>query len=197
MTCDFQQCGILTSVDSVRPVQSPFGLRSSKWCSVRSLTVKEYLSDKQRLWSDCAYAQADLRLCWSHMPHCWKSHALTQMCIWPLSCWTLLPQCVSNEPLRRWQKWTLIMSSALVVYSAHIWCHFDYFKWRGKQCGPELGCYYMNTLIGSTLSDQRLQEHLDRSNRGRPHLMWLSWCLGVCKQNKKFQSYLQLTLFKV
>ena len=21
------------------------------------------------------YAQADLRLCWSHIPHCWKSHA--------------------------------------------------------------------------------------------------------------------------
>ena len=20
------------------------------------------------------YAQADLRLCWSHIPHCWKSH---------------------------------------------------------------------------------------------------------------------------
>ena len=22
------------------------------------------------------YAQADLRLCWSHIPYCWKSHAL-------------------------------------------------------------------------------------------------------------------------
>ena len=22
--------------------------------------------------------QADLRLCWSHIPHCWKSHALAQ-----------------------------------------------------------------------------------------------------------------------
>ena len=22
------------------------------------------------------YAQADLRLCWLHIPHCWKSHAL-------------------------------------------------------------------------------------------------------------------------
>ena len=31
------------------------------------------------LLSDCAYAQADLRLCWSHIPHCWKSHALAQM----------------------------------------------------------------------------------------------------------------------
>ena len=26
------------------------------------------------LRSDCAYAQAGLSLCWSHMPHYWKSH---------------------------------------------------------------------------------------------------------------------------
>ena len=34
MTCDFQQCGILTSVDSDEPVQPPFQLRNSKCCSV-------------------------------------------------------------------------------------------------------------------------------------------------------------------
>ena len=28
--CDFQQCGILTSVDSDEPVQPPFKLRNSK-----------------------------------------------------------------------------------------------------------------------------------------------------------------------
>ena len=39
-TC--QQCGILTSVDSDEPVQPPFKLRNSKWCSVSSLTVIEY-----------------------------------------------------------------------------------------------------------------------------------------------------------
>ena len=55
-------------------MQPPFKLRNSKWCSVSSLTVIEYLSDQQRFWSVCAYAQADLRLCWSHIPHCWKSH---------------------------------------------------------------------------------------------------------------------------
>ena len=32
----FQQCGILTSVDSEEPVQPPFSLRNSKWCSVSS-----------------------------------------------------------------------------------------------------------------------------------------------------------------
>ena len=65
--CDFQQCGILTSVDSDEPVQPPVKLRNSKWCSLSSLTIIEYSSDWQWLWSNCAYAQADLRLCWSHI----------------------------------------------------------------------------------------------------------------------------------
>ena len=63
MTCDFQQCGILTSVDSDEPLQPPSKLRNSKWC----LAVVEYLSDKQSLWPYCVYAQADLRLYWSHI----------------------------------------------------------------------------------------------------------------------------------
>ena len=78
MTCDFQQCGILTIVGSDEPLQPPFKLRNSKWCSF-SLTIIKYSSDQQRLCSDCSYAQADLRLCWSHIPHCWKSHALAQI----------------------------------------------------------------------------------------------------------------------
>ena len=39
--CDFQQCGILTCVDSDDHVQSPFKLRNFKWCSVSSLTLIE------------------------------------------------------------------------------------------------------------------------------------------------------------
>ena len=81
VTCDFQQCGILTCADSDEPVQPPFKLRSSKWCSVSSLTLIEYSSDKQRLWSDCAYAQADLSLCSSHIPYCWNSHVAAQFVI--------------------------------------------------------------------------------------------------------------------
>ena len=76
---DFQQFDILTSVDSDEPLQPPFKLRNSKWCSVSSFSIIEYSSDQQRLWSDCAYAQAGLRLCWSHIQHCWKSHALAQL----------------------------------------------------------------------------------------------------------------------
>ena len=56
-TRDFQQCGILTSVDSDVPVQPPVKHRNSKWCSVSSLTVIEYSSDTQMLWSVCTYAQ--------------------------------------------------------------------------------------------------------------------------------------------
>ena len=68
MTRNFQQCGILTSVDSDEPVQPHFKLRNSKRCSISSLTLTEYSSDWQRLWSDCAYA-----------PHCWKSHVTAHM----------------------------------------------------------------------------------------------------------------------
>ena len=78
-TCDYQQCGILTSVDSDEPVQSPFKLRNNKCCSVSSLTIIEYPNDKQKLWSDCAYAQLDLSLWWSHIPHCWESHVAAHM----------------------------------------------------------------------------------------------------------------------
>ena len=46
-TCDFQQSGILTSVDSDKSMQLPFKLRNSKWCSVSCLTLIEYPSDKQ------------------------------------------------------------------------------------------------------------------------------------------------------
>ena len=44
-TCVFQQCGILTSVDSDEPVQPPVKLRNPKWCSVSSLTNIEYSSN--------------------------------------------------------------------------------------------------------------------------------------------------------
>ena len=45
VTCDYQQCGILTCADSDKPVQPPLKLRNSKWCSVNSLTIIEYSSD--------------------------------------------------------------------------------------------------------------------------------------------------------
>ena len=44
-TCDFQQCGILTSVDPDKPLQPPFNLRNAKWCSVISWRLIEYPRD--------------------------------------------------------------------------------------------------------------------------------------------------------
>ena len=43
--CDFQQCGVLTSVDSNEPVQPSFKLRNSKCCSVSSLIFIDYSCD--------------------------------------------------------------------------------------------------------------------------------------------------------
>ena len=45
VTCDFQQCGILTTVesDSDEPVQPPLRLRNSIWCSVSSLNSHRIL----------------------------------------------------------------------------------------------------------------------------------------------------------
>ena len=59
-TCDFQQSGILTSVDSDQPVQLLFKLRNSKWCSVSRLTVI-------KLFKRLAKALIRLRVCagWS------------------------------------------------------------------------------------------------------------------------------------
>ena len=39
----------------------------------------EYSATSKGSRSDCTYEQADLRLCWSHIPHCWKSHALAHI----------------------------------------------------------------------------------------------------------------------
>ena len=81
VTCGFQQCGILAWIDSEESVQPPFKLRNSKWCSVSRWIFIEYSSNQQRLWSDCTYAQAGLSLCWSHIPHCWKSHVAAQLSV--------------------------------------------------------------------------------------------------------------------
>ena len=78
-TCHRKQCGIWTSVDSDETIQPLVKFRNSKWFSVSSFTVIKYSSDWQNLWSDCAYAQAGLRLCWSHIPHCWISHFVAQL----------------------------------------------------------------------------------------------------------------------
>ena len=39
--------------------------------------------------------QADLRLCWLHLPHCWKSHATAQFC-WPYTILCILEDIATN-----------------------------------------------------------------------------------------------------
>ena len=111
VTHDFQQCGILTSVDSDEPAQPPFKLRNSKWCSINSLTFIGYSSDKQWLWSDCAYAQADLRLCWSHIPHCWRSNVAAQLIIIKLHHW-------NGWTTQKFQKRTISNESTVKFYKS-------------------------------------------------------------------------------
>ena len=59
MTRDFQKCGILTSVDSLEPVQPPFKLRNLEHCSVSGFTL--------RIFKPLAKALISLHVCagWS------------------------------------------------------------------------------------------------------------------------------------
>ena len=57
-TCDFQQCGILTSVDSDEPVKPHFKLRNSKFCLVSSLQC-----NSQRIFKRLGKALIRLRVC--------------------------------------------------------------------------------------------------------------------------------------
>ena len=44
--------------------------------AVSRIIFIDYSSDLQKIWSDCAYAHADMRCCWFYIPHCWKSHVV-------------------------------------------------------------------------------------------------------------------------
>ena len=71
-----------------RACEPHFNLWNCKWCSASSFTFIEYSSDRQRLWSDCAYVQAVLVLCWPHTPHCRKAHAAAHIVKIAHNSWT-------------------------------------------------------------------------------------------------------------
>ena len=50
MTCDFQQCGILTSVDSKEPVKHPLKLRNPN--GVQSVALQSYITQATSIGSD-------------------------------------------------------------------------------------------------------------------------------------------------
>ena len=60
-------------------MQPPIKVINSKCCLVNSLIVIEYLSDLQKVLSDCANAQADLSLCWSHRLYMIVGNLITRM----------------------------------------------------------------------------------------------------------------------
>ena len=53
--------------------------QGSCYSSLNSLEVKEGTGDQRRLWSDCADAQSDLSLRWSHKSYCRFCRALAQL----------------------------------------------------------------------------------------------------------------------
>ena len=79
MTHDFQKCGILTCVDPDEHVQPHFKLRTSKRCSISSLTLVEYSHDEQRLWSEAARMR---RLIWAFAGRTY--HIVGNLMHWPI-----------------------------------------------------------------------------------------------------------------
>ena len=96
------------------------------------------------------------------------------MCIWPLSCWTLLPLSVSNKPLKCWQKMNLNDVFCFSRFlSTYLMPMLTISSVEPNSVDPDWAATTWALWSGSTLSDQRLLEHLDRDHRGGPHLVWL------------------------
>ena len=66
------------SEDSDQPRHLPSLIRVFAVHMKNALVLSYRLSAQQRLWSDWADAQADLSLCWAHMPLCWFCHEAAQ-----------------------------------------------------------------------------------------------------------------------
>ena len=60
----------VTRKDSDQPVHPLIRARAIVYRSLNSLKAVEGICNQRRLWSDCADAQADLSLRWSHKSYC-------------------------------------------------------------------------------------------------------------------------------
>ena len=69
----------VTRKDSDQAVQPPCMARLLVHSSLDSLEAVEGTCNQRRLWSDCADAQADLWLHWSHKSYCRLSRALAHI----------------------------------------------------------------------------------------------------------------------
>ena len=70
---------VTSSKYSDQPIYLPTMARVMVYPSLDSLEVVEGTCDQQKLWSDCADAQADLSLRWSHKSYCRFCRALAQI----------------------------------------------------------------------------------------------------------------------
>ena len=67
------------SEDSDQPGHLPSLIRVFTVHMKKAWILSYPLSAQRRLWSDWADAQADLTLCWAHMPFCWFCHQVAHM----------------------------------------------------------------------------------------------------------------------
>ena len=64
-----------------QPGHPPNLIRDLAVCSMDSWGSNVSSCRQQRLWSDCAGAQADLSLRWAHRSFCWVCHEAANICI--------------------------------------------------------------------------------------------------------------------
>ena len=93
-----------------RPVWPVFAVRMKK-----AWDLSYQLSAQRRLWSDWADAQADLSLCWAHMPLCWFCHEAAQLS-WSMAKSAKWPWC----PAKTW----------INLGSCPVWSEFSLGPWR-------------------------------------------------------------------
>ena len=69
------------SKDSDQPGHPPSLIRVFAVRMKKGWVLSYPLSAQQRLWSDWVDAQADLSLCWAHMPLCWFCRQVAQIAL--------------------------------------------------------------------------------------------------------------------
>ena len=85
---------------------------------------------QQRHWSDWADAQADMSLCWVHVPFCWFCHEAAQIRNYrqrKLDCDQILHLCFSH-----------MLNKAGFV--SHIWLNYKNWKKKKKKKNAHLNC---------------------------------------------------------
>ena len=66
-----------------------------------------------------AFTQANLRLCWSHIKHCWKSHVAAHLCLLSCGCQFVMPLPEAVVDSSAVCNCYISCSYSLTVYSLH------------------------------------------------------------------------------